>query len=115
MTAVVEPEETDGLAAVLKALGHPIRLRLVSRISGHPRGEVCVCVVASGMDVTAPTVSHHLRLLREAGVLSCERRGNWVYYRVRPEVLARISDLIAAPHTVLGRDEPTEGAASCGC
>src|SRR5260221_7541894 len=72
------------MAQVLKALGDPVRLRLVSLIGAHQGGEVCVCELTTGFDLTQPTISHHLRVLRQAGIIDSERRGTWVYYRLRP-------------------------------
>jgi ArsR family transcriptional regulator len=71
-------DQAEGLAGLLKALADPIRLRLYSRIAGSG-GEVCVCDIQD-VGVSQPTVSHHLRKLREAGLIDCERRGTWVYY-----------------------------------
>ena len=82
------------LAVMFKALGDPVRLRLVSLIAGHPGGEACVCEISVPFDVTQPTISHHLKLLRRAGLLECERRGTWVYYRVVPSVLQQLSSVL---------------------
>ncbi|WP_305081015.1 MULTISPECIES: helix-turn-helix transcriptional regulator [unclassified Nocardiopsis] len=71
---------------MFKALSDPVRLRLFSRIAAHPSGEACVCDI-SDVGVSQPTVSHHLRKLREAGLLISERRGTWVYYRAAPTAL----------------------------
>ena len=73
--------ETQGLADLLKALADPVRLRLYSRIAGAD--EICVCDIQD-VGVSQPTVSHHLRKLREAGLIDCERRGTWVYYWAVP-------------------------------
>ena len=77
-----------------KALGDPVRLRLVSLIASHAGGEVCVCDLTGAFDLTSPTISHHLRVLREAGVVDCERRGTWVYYWLVPGALGRLSTLL---------------------
>ncbi|WP_280367648.1 ArsR/SmtB family transcription factor [Nocardia wallacei] len=82
-------------AAVFKALSDPVRLRLLSAIASRTGQEACVCDVSDGLDVSQPTVSHHLKVLREAGLLTSERRASWVYYRVVPEALQRVSDLLA--------------------
>ena len=83
------------LSAAFKALGDPVRLQLMSMIASAPDGEICVCDITGGeFDVSGPTISHHLRVLREAGLIEGERRGTWVYYRVHPEVLARLSDVL---------------------
>jgi len=82
------------LAALFKAVADPMRLRLLSLIACHEGGESCVCDLTAAFDVTAPTVSYHLRILREAGLISSERRGTWVYYRVNPAVMARMSAVL---------------------
>lgn len=89
-------EEAQVTAAMFKALGDPIRLRLFSRVASHLGDEVCVCDIAD-VGVSQPTVSHHLKKLREAGLLTSERRGTWVYYRVEPSVLAAMSRLLTPP------------------
>jgi len=87
--------EAADLARVLKALGDPVRLRLLSMIGAHEGGETCVCELTDAFDVTAPTISHHLRVLREAGLIACERRGTWVYYWIVPETMTRLARLFA--------------------
>jgi ArsR family transcriptional regulator len=82
------------LAAMFKALGDPVRLRLLSLIASHPGGEACVCEISTTFDVSQPTISHHLKLLRSAGLLDCERRGTWVYYWVIPAVLQQLSSVL---------------------
>lgn len=86
-------EEAEVTAAMFKALGDPVRLRLFSKVASHPEGEACVCDIAD-VGVSQPTVSHHLKKLREAGLLLSERRGTWVYYRVEPSVLAAMGQLL---------------------
>jgi len=86
-----------GLAQVFKALGDPVRLRLVSLIGARQGGEVCVCDLTSAFDLTQPTISHHLKVLREAGLIDSERRGTWVYYRLLPAALERMAALLAVP------------------
>ncbi len=93
------------LARMFKALADPVRLRLLSIVASHPGGEACVCDLSSAFDLTQPTISHHLRVLREAGLLECERRGTWVYYRVVPTALAQLA-------AVLGPAEVTVADAS---
>jgi ArsR family transcriptional regulator len=83
------------LAAMFKALSDPVRLRLLSLIASHEGGEACVCDLAGPFDVTQPTISHHLRVLREAGLIDCERRGTWVYYWVLPQALDRLGSLLS--------------------
>ncbi len=86
-----------GLAQVFKALGDPVRLRLVSLIGARQGGEVCVCDLTAAFDLTQPTISHHLKVLREAGIIDSERRGTWVYYRLVPAALARMAALLTVP------------------
>lgn len=76
---------------MFKALGEPVRLRLLDMVATDAGGEVCVCDLTGLFELSQPTISHHLRVLREAGLLECERRGTWVYYRVVPDALARLS------------------------
>ena len=95
---VGEPLSEDaaaGLAQVFKALGDPVRLRLVSLIGAHQGGEVCVCDLTAAFDLTQPTISHHLKVLREAGIIESERRGTWVYYWLVPAALERMSALLS--------------------
>lgn len=80
----------EELAALLKALADPARLRVLSFIAAQPGGEACVCHVIGPVGLSQPTVSHHLKLLHQAGLLEREKRGTWVYYRVVPERLESI-------------------------
>ncbi|HEY7595543.1 MAG TPA: metalloregulator ArsR/SmtB family transcription factor [Actinophytocola sp.] len=84
------------LSRLFKAMADPVRLRLLSLIASHAGGEACVCDLTDAFDLTAPTISHHLKVLRESGLITGERRGTWVYYRVHPEVLARLSAVLIA-------------------
>ncbi|HEX6444538.1 MAG TPA: metalloregulator ArsR/SmtB family transcription factor [Streptosporangiales bacterium] len=88
--------EAASVAPLLKALADPVRLRLVSLIACHDGGEACVCELTGAFDLTAPTISHHLKVLRESGVIDAERRGTWIYYRVNPDALARVTTLLGA-------------------
>ena len=92
----------DELAALFKAVADPVRLRLLSLIACHEGGESCVCDLLDAFDMTAPSVSYHLKILREAGLISSERRGTWVYYRVNPGVMTRMSAVLAPPLAVAG-------------
>ena len=87
----------EELAPLFKALADPVRLRLLSLIACHDDGESCVCDLLEAFDMTAPSVSYHLKILREAGLISSQRRGTWVYYRVNPQVMARMSAVLAPP------------------
>lgn len=92
----VEPmgaEQADSLGGLLRALADPVRLRLMSLIAAAD--EVCVCELTAPFTVSQPTISHHLRVLREAGLVDCERRGTWVYYRARRETLAALGGLFS--------------------
>jgi ArsR family transcriptional regulator len=82
--------QAERMAAVAKALGDPIRLQLVDVLRGHA-GKVCVCELTPLFDVGQPTVSHHLKVLREAGIVDSERRGLWTYYYVKPDALEELS------------------------
>ncbi|MFJ8864213.1 ArsR/SmtB family transcription factor [Streptomyces sp. NPDC102473] len=86
-------EDAERMAATFKALSDPVRLRLFSKVASHPGGEACVCDIQD-VGVSQPTVSHHLKKLREAGLLTSERRGTWVYYQVTPSVVASMSAML---------------------
>lgn len=87
--------EAVEIAALLKAVADPVRLRLLSMIGSHAGGEACVCDLTDAFDLTAPTISHHLKVLRTAGLIDGERRGTWVYYRIIPDVVNRLGALFA--------------------
>ncbi|MEU3777198.1 metalloregulator ArsR/SmtB family transcription factor [Streptomyces sp. NPDC032472] len=93
----LDEETAAGLSRMFKALSDPVRLRLLSLIASHEGGEACVCDLIGPFDVSQPTISHHLKVLREAGLVGSERRGTWVYYWVLPEALARLSALLQIP------------------
>jgi len=93
------------VAVKLKALADPVRLRLFSAVASRAGGEACVCDISGGFDVTQPTISHHLKVLKDAGLLTSERRASWVYYSVIPEALRNLS-------TVLGVVDASEVGAS---
>ena len=76
--------EAETLANALRALADPARLRLLSFIASQPEGEACVCHLTGPVELSQPTVSHHLKLLNDAGLLEREKRGTWVYYRIVP-------------------------------
>lgn len=96
----LDADQAAVIAPMFKALGDPVRLRLVSLIVAA--SPVCVCDLTGAFDVSGPTVSHHLRVLREAGLVTSERRGTWVYYSARPEALAQLSSLLGGPASVAG-------------
>ncbi|MEV3965581.1 metalloregulator ArsR/SmtB family transcription factor [Nocardia sp. NPDC050193] len=88
------PETAVQLATVFKALSDPVRLRLLSSIASRAGMEACVCDLSEGIALTQPTISHHLKVLRSAGLLTSERRASWVYYRVVPQALQGVSDAL---------------------
>ena len=92
-SAPLTREAADDMARMFKAIGDPVRLRLLSLIASAG-SETCVCDLNDAFDLTQPTISHHLKVLREAGLVSSERRGTWVYYRLDPEALARLAALL---------------------
>ncbi|MEY9893692.1 ArsR family transcriptional regulator [Catenulispora sp. MAP12-49] len=89
------------LAPAFKALGDPIRLQLLSQIASASQGETCVCDLEIGFDVSGPTISHHLKVLREAGLIEGERRGTWIYYTAVREKMSALAGLlvVAEPAT----------------
>ncbi|MFI1505050.1 ArsR/SmtB family transcription factor [Streptomyces sp. NPDC020597] len=93
--APLDDARATDLAKLFKALGDPVRLRLLSMIASRSGGEVCVCDLTPAFDLSQPTISHHLKLLRQAGLIDCERRGTWVYYRALPGTLDRLSAFLA--------------------
>jgi ArsR family transcriptional regulator len=86
----IDPQQAIRMAAVAKALGDPIRLQLVDVLRRHA-GKVCVCELVPLFDVSQPTLSHHLKTLRQAGIVDSERRGLWAYYYVRPDALKELT------------------------
>jgi ArsR family transcriptional regulator, arsenate/arsenite/antimonite-responsive transcriptional repressor len=90
-------ERAEQAAPLLKALADPVRLRLMSLIASHADGEACVCELNDAFELSQPTISHHLKVLHDAGLVDRDRRGVWAYYRVKPEALASIAALVADP------------------
>jgi ArsR family transcriptional regulator, arsenate/arsenite/antimonite-responsive transcriptional repressor len=94
-----EPLSADAaerIAPLLKALADPVRLRLMSLVASHEGGEACVCDLTDPFDLSQPTISHHLKVLHEAGLLEREKRGVWVYYRASAAALRGLADLIGS-------------------
>lgn len=113
----VSEAEAAELAHLFKALADPVRLRLLSLIGAHEGGRepgagVCVCDLTGAFEVTAPTISHHLKVLRESGLIGSQRRGTWVYYWILPGVLERLAGLLT-PQPVAAPARPA-GSATVG-
>jgi len=93
--AAISAEDAEVAARVFKALSDPARVRLLSMIAaGDPTG-TCVCDMNATIDLSQPTVSHHLKVMLDAGLLERERRGSWAYYRLRPGVLGRLASILS--------------------
>ena len=86
--------QAEAIAPLLKALADPVRLRLLSLVASHAAGEACVCDLNDAFDLSQPTISHHLKVLHEVGLLDRSKRGVWVYYSIRREALADLGALI---------------------
>jgi len=88
------PAQAADLARTLKALADPTRLRLVSMVAAHDGGEACVCDLTEPLGLTQPTVSHHLKILVDAGIFTRDKRGVWAYYALRPEALSALAAIL---------------------
>jgi ArsR family transcriptional regulator len=86
--------QASGLARLLKALADPTRLRLVSMVAAHEGGEACVCDLTEPLGLTQPTISHHLKILVDAGILTRDKRGVWAYYAPVPSALDALSAVL---------------------
>src|ERR687883_1518534 len=94
-TEPLPKEARDELATRFKALGDPTRVAIVNRLAAAP--EVCVCDLTDAFELSQPTISHHLRILREAGLVEASRRGTWVYYRLVPDAVAELARALGGP------------------
>jgi ArsR family transcriptional regulator len=94
LQAPIEPDQAEELATALKVLADPARLRLLSLIQAQPDGETCVCNLTEPLGLSQPTVSHHLKVLLQAGLVEREQRGTWAYFRVVPEPLTSLRALL---------------------
>ena len=99
----IKRADAERLAGVLKALADPARLRLLSLIQSAPEGEASVSDLTAPLGLSQPTVSHHLRILTEAGLIEREKRGVWAYYRLVPSAISAIAELLTPP-----RKRPTK-------
>lgn len=95
--APLAPEDADDLAAAFKVLSDPVRLRLLSMIANASTGEACVCDLTAPLERSQPTISHHLSVLVDAGLVEREKRGKWAYYRAVPSRLAVLRDALRTP------------------
>ncbi|MFB6815812.1 ArsR/SmtB family transcription factor [Streptomyces sp. NPDC056347] len=109
LDAPLDEDRATDLAKVFKALGDPVRLRLLSMIASRAGGEVCVCDLTPAFDLSQPTISHHLKLLKQAGLIDSERRGTWVYYRLLPQMTDRLAAALTHP-----AGQPTPAATPAG-
>ena len=95
--AVLDEASAERLAAVLKALAEPTRLRLLSLIAAQPDGEACICDLTAPVGLSQPTVSHHMKVLADAGLLEREQRGKWAYFRLVPGALDSVAATLSMP------------------
>lgn len=93
---VVEPAEAERLARIFKALGDPTRVRLLSLVAAHADAEACICDLTEPVGLSQPTVSHHMKQLTEAGLVTREQRGRWAYFRVADDALVQVARSLAA-------------------
>lgn len=94
---VMPVERAEQLARLLKAVADPTRLRLLSLVAGTDDGEACICDLTAPVELSQPTVSHHMKILVEAGLLAREQRGKWAYYRTVPGALRQLADALVQP------------------
>jgi ArsR family transcriptional regulator, arsenate/arsenite/antimonite-responsive transcriptional repressor len=87
-------EQAERIVPLVKALADPVRLRLLSLVASHADGEACVCDLNDAFDLSQPTISHHLKLLHDAGLLDRDKRGVWVYYRLNTAALGDLATLL---------------------
>ncbi|MCO1656322.1 helix-turn-helix transcriptional regulator [Pseudonocardia sp. S2-4] len=100
--AALSAEQAAELTRSFKAVADPVRLRLLSLIAAHEGGEACVCDLTDAFELSGPTISHHLKVLREAGLITSDRRGTWIYYRIRPEALAELARVLHVDGAMTG-------------
>ena len=91
----ISAEQAERIAPLLKALADPVRLRLLSLVASCAGQEACVCDLNDAFDLSQPTISHHLKVLHEVGLLDRDKRGVWVYYRARTEALTDLAALLS--------------------
>jgi ArsR family transcriptional regulator len=97
LSSVLKPDEAAQMAVIFRVLGEPARLQLLSFMAAQPGSEACVCQLVEPLGLSQPTVSHHLKVLYEAGLLEKERRGTWIYYRLMPERIKMLQKALTLP------------------
>jgi ArsR family transcriptional regulator len=95
LAGALEPADAENFARALRVLADPARLRILSLIQAQPEGEACVCHLTEPLGLTQPTVSHHMRVLLDAGLVEREQRGSWAFFRVVPDQLRTLSELLS--------------------
>jgi ArsR family transcriptional regulator, arsenate/arsenite/antimonite-responsive transcriptional repressor len=95
LTGRLTPNEAERIAVIFRVLGEPTRLQMLSLIAAQPSSEVCACELVETLGLSQPTVSHHLKVMYEAGLLAKERRGTWIYYRIVPEQFVALRAVLA--------------------
>ncbi len=108
--SAMDPADEAAVVADLEALAHPVRLRLLAALAANP-GRVCVCDLERIVPVKQPTVSHHLRILRTAGLVDSERQGLWAHYRVRRDAMRALAARVGGALSVLAAGGPDDAAA----
>src|SRR4051812_28945007 len=109
-------QAAERIAPLVKAIADPVRLRLLSLVASYADHEACVCDLNDAFDLSQPTISHHLKVLHDVGLLDRDKRGVWVYYRVRPQALADLSTLLGGgpgSSRALGGAPPSWAAPPC--
>lgn len=109
-SAPLSDTESADFAAMFKAIADPVRLRLLSLIAAHRDGQACVCDLTGAFELSGPTISHHLKVLRECGIITGERHGTWIYYRVLPETIRQLAEIL----TPMATDTPPHAPADAG-
>ncbi len=94
LSAPVNPQDAARIASLFRVLGEPARLQLLSYIASQPLGEACVCELTDVLDLSQPTISHHLKVMYDVGLLSKERRGSWIYYKIVPEIIEALRNAL---------------------
>jgi len=95
----ISAEQAVGVVPMLKAIAEPARLRLLSLVLSHEGSEACVCDLLPFFDLSQPTISHHLKVLHDSGLLEREKRGTWVFYKARPDAMAALGSLFTTDRT----------------